>query len=280
MSDESSSGWSNTTDSHTSYRGSDFSSEHRNCTSVGEPSHLSGYSETAISTEGVAGHGYDPMGGSSSNVTVPHDGTVSHFPADSLQSANQHNVSATDNALDTLIDVAGTLLTAARQAFADFMGRLNGSVGNDSPNQTPDALKTSLQNAYAEYSEYCNQSTSKVAQDYGINDLDHMRANDQVSYINKNWKEVDSHTAQDLANKGSLVVAGLQNSEGSGHTAIVSPGAGAEKHGEFYPNVSGGGSEKGRSDGTRTVGDVWGAHNRDEVRYYTPPYEARIKDMN
>ena len=99
-----------------------------------------------------------------------------------------------------------------------------------------------------------------------------MLANDQVAYMEENWQEVSASDAQRLANDGELVVAGLQNASGSGHTAIVVPGSGAKKpDGNFYPNVSGGASNPaGFSDGTRTAGDVWGTKVRGQVKYYRP----------
>jgi hypothetical protein len=126
-------------------------------------------------------------------------------------------------------------------------------------------LTEAAQRAYELHPDYCNFSVAAVANAYGNHDLDGKRASQQLEKMDADWDEVSASEAQRLANQGVLVVAGYP-----GHTAVVTPGS-MKTHGrESYPMVTGGGSDLGRSDGTRSVGDVWRKDVRDEVRYFTP----------
>lgn len=286
MSDDHSSGWGSASDSHQSYSGTDsMSDHHRNCTSTGDPRDSGGHSETAFSPAG-ANDSYDDVDrgrwtrdmGEARNTS--YEAGASNASPQTSPNPSYH-VSTIDNAIDKLIDAAASVIDAAHQALDNFVGRFSGSMDSPSSHEAVDALKASLQHAFSEHPNACNFSTASVARDFGINELDNMKANAQVAYMIENWKEIDSHTAKDYASTGRIVVAGLQNPEGSGHTAIVSPGAGAEINGEFYPNVSGGGmSDYGRSDGHKTAYKVWGEKHCDDVRYYTPKHEAKIKSAN
>jgi hypothetical protein len=117
----------------------------------------------------------------------------------------------------------------------------------------------------------CNQSVAEVARGYGRNDLDNMNANQQVDYMQQNWRTVDATTAQEMANRGDLVVAGLPG-QGHGHVAVVTPGSGAvAPDGNFYPQVTGGAlNPVAYSEGDRTAGQVWSRSDRGSVQYYTP----------
>jgi hypothetical protein len=97
-------------------------------------------------------------------------------------------------------------------------------------------------------------------------------ANDQVAYMESNWKTVTAQQAQEMANAGQPVVAGLANPGGHGHVAIVVPGDGATKpDGNFYPNIEGGAmNTQYTSHGEKTAGDVWSKSDRGSVKYYVP----------
>lgn len=72
---------------------------------------------------------------------------------------------------------------------------------------------------------HCNQFTSEVCGKVGFSGLDGLLANDIVKTIAKHpdWSEVAIERAQDLANAGSLVIAGFQE-DPHGHVAVVCPG--------------------------------------------------------
>jgi hypothetical protein len=107
-----------------------------------------------------------------------------------------------------------------------------------------------------------------VAAAYGHSELSNLDANHQVDHMQSHWLEISALHAQGVANGGGLAIAGCANPAGHGHTAVVTPGQGAYHGGNFTPNVTGGGTMAGRSDGTRTAGDVWRANA--DVHYYTP----------
>jgi len=151
--------------------------------------------------------------------------------------------------------------------------RAIGAAEDDSESGRPPAevLRIRALEAYAVHKLFCDQSTAYIADALGYAQLNDKSANQQVAYIERQWTRVDGAMAQDLANRGALVIAGLAHSNGNGHTAVVTPGEGRhDPDGSFYPNVTNGGSPAVQSDGSRTVGDVWSAHDRMNVRYYTP----------
>jgi hypothetical protein len=116
--------------------------------------------------------------------------------------------------------------------------------------------------------DYCHQSVAHVTDRLGIAGLSGIPADQQVAYMRQNWSTVDARAAQDQANQGFVVIAGLADA-GMAHTAIVTPGSGSTKlDGAFYPNVTCGGPSNARSDGSRTVGDVWSPLSRDNVQYF------------
>jgi hypothetical protein len=150
------------------------------------------------------------------------------------------------------------------------------AYGDDDAQAAKD-LKSTADDAFKSYADNCSGSVAEVAsKGFDISDLNGKQANDQVGFMDSNWDFVDGRTAQDLANKGELVVAGLKNPNGDGHVAVVVPGQGSSKpDGKFYPNVEGGGGTNGKSDGSKTAGDVWPSKNTDpqyrgNVKYYKP----------
>lgn len=117
---------------------------------------------------------------------------------------------------------------------------------------------------------YCHQSVAHVTDRLGIAGLGGKSADQQVAFMRQNWSTIDAREAQNRANQGGLVIAGLADA-GMAHTAIVTPGAGSTTmEGSFYPNVTCGGAGNARSDGSRTAGDVWSPLSRDNVQYFVP----------
>lgn len=158
-----------------------------------------------------------------------------------------------------------------------WIGRLWASMrglGVDAPEPagTPtEILSARAQEAYAIHRSFCDQSTAYVADAFGYGELSDKSANEQVAYLESRWTRLDGEAAQELANRGGLVIAGLAQASGIGHTAVVTPGAGwRDADGMFYPNVTNGGSPAVQSDGSRTASDIWSPRDRTKVRYYTP----------
>ena len=120
------------------------------------------------------------------------------------------------------------------------------------------------------HQSYGNQSVAHVAEGLGVAALSGKMAYEQVAYMRENWSTLDARSAQERANAGGLVVAG-SNGPVQAQTAIVTPGPGATApDGAFYPTVTCGGLGNARSDGSRTVADVWPPATRSSVAYFVP----------
>lgn len=72
---------------------------------------------------------------------------------------------------------------------------------------------------------HCNQFTAEVCATYGFRGLEGLLANDIIDLLSKHdqWSSVPLNQAQELANGGTLVLAGFK-SDPHGHVAIVCPG--------------------------------------------------------
>lgn len=133
---------------------------------------------------------------------------------------------------------------------------------------TADQLARLAREGHDLHPSYCHQSVAHVTDRLGIAGLGGKPADQQVAYMRQNWTTIDSRAAQERANQGGLVVAGLADA-GMAHTAVVTPGFGSTTmEGSFYPNVTCGGPPNARSDGSRTAGDVWSPLSRDNVEYF------------
>jgi hypothetical protein len=131
-------------------------------------------------------------------------------------------------------------------------------------------LATLAREGHDLHPSYGNQSVAHVAEGLGVTALSGKMAYEQVAHMRENWATLDARSAQDRANAGGLVVAG-SNGPVQAQTAIVVPGAGATApNGAFFPNVMCGGLGNARSDGSRTVADVWPSSTRDSVAYFVP----------
>lgn len=149
--------------------------------------------------------------------------------------------------------------------------RLFGMDSGEAPGPgtlTADQLARLAREGHDLHPSYCHQSVAHVTDRLGIAGLGGKPADQQVAYMLQNWSTIDARAAQDQANQGFVVVAGLADA-GMAHTAIVTPGAGSTKlDGAFYPHVTCGGPGNARSDGSRTAGDVWSPLSRDNVQYF------------
>lgn len=76
---------------------------------------------------------------------------------------------------------------------------------------------------------HCNQAVEAVCNAMGCSDLDNKTADEILTYLlaSTNWASVTMLRAQELANQGSLVVAGLNSEalkQAHGHVVIIRPG--------------------------------------------------------
>lgn len=72
---------------------------------------------------------------------------------------------------------------------------------------------------------YCNKYVAEVCESMGFKSMNGLLANEIVDLISAspNWSEVPPEKCQDLANGGTLIVAGLKGDQ-HGHVNIVCPG--------------------------------------------------------
>ena len=78
-------------------------------------------------------------------------------------------------------------------------------------------------------STHCNQAVTAVAEAMGCKDFDNKSADQIMGFMetNPNWSPVPMEKAQDLANQGSLLVAGLESKaldSPHGHVVVIRPG--------------------------------------------------------
>jgi len=92
---------------------------------------------------------------------------------------------------------------------------------------------------------------------------------DTFSGEKSGWKKTTAADSVGQVNIGKFVVAGLKSGEhknaAHGHVAVVVQGT---LYRGKYPVVWCGGSERGRSEGTKSVGEVWAPGDRDNVKYF------------
>lgn len=76
---------------------------------------------------------------------------------------------------------------------------------------------------------HCNEAVNSVCQALGYKDLVYKTADEIVAFLtgNSDWSEVPMEKAQDLANQGSLLIAGLDSkalNQAHGHVVVIRPG--------------------------------------------------------
>jgi len=126
----------------------------------------------------------------------------------------------------------------------------------------------------------CSGSVREAALNLGI-DLSVKtvgpQANNQVDYMDKNWRKVSMEEAKELADRGGFVVAGRKDWP-HGHVTIVVKGSGVIRPDPItgkprvWPNIAGGslGSGSGYSEGNKTILNAWFRRQLNEISYYTP----------
>jgi len=107
--------------------------------------------------------------------------------------------------------------------------------------------------------------------------IDQGNADSIATFLESQWTKLGGHAAAKTAvDNEELVVAALKSSDSNknpkpkhGHVAIVVPG---ELYRKIYPKVyCGGMSPLGRSQGDKSVGEIWATVDRDSVKYYQAP---------
>jgi hypothetical protein len=76
---------------------------------------------------------------------------------------------------------------------------------------------------------HCNEAIAMVADAMGCKDLDMKMADEIVEFLagSADWQEVQMNQVQDMANQGSLCIAGLDStalSQAHGHVVVIRPG--------------------------------------------------------
>lgn len=76
---------------------------------------------------------------------------------------------------------------------------------------------------------HCNEAVSMIADAMGCKELDLKSADEICEYMENNldWQKIDIKQAQDMANQGSLVIAGLDSKalgQEHGHVVVIRPG--------------------------------------------------------
>lgn len=78
-------------------------------------------------------------------------------------------------------------------------------------------------------STHCNQAVQAIAEAMGCKDFGGMVADQIVDFLSSSsgWDEIPFEKAQDIANNGSLVIAGLKAADlkqSHGHVVVIRPG--------------------------------------------------------
>jgi len=93
---------------------------------------------------------------------------------------------------------------------------------------------------------FCNQAVMSIAEKVGYSKFKSMLANQMVAFMRSSpdWSPLKIEEAQEYANKGNLVVAGLQG-QPHGHVVVVRPGMSgfSQKWGMAVPKVVNVGAE-------------------------------------
>ena len=153
-------------------------------------------------------------------------------------------------------------------------------------------LKTACDSAYTDNMNSCSNAVWDLIKAMVNPGEDYRQANDLIDYWDDNWKSVSLEEGFTLANKGVVVVGGLQVPGGHGHVIAIYPGTKIpnggyqyfyKKANKFlkldstgnYPRALS--TSMGRnwpgtlSKGDKTVWDPW-AYNKKfaEVEFWTP----------
>ena len=160
-------------------------------------------------------------------------------------------------------------------------GQGSAQVQEQAVNPATKRLMDVAHTAYDTYSHDCSHSIWFVLKQIVDPNQPYMVADDLMKVVKapgSGWRQVDLQAASDLANKGVVVIGGLEK-QGHGHVVVVMPGAwhaaggfsGLPERGSYPPSMSGSMSSwlGARSRGERTVRDPWGAADWPNVTFWT-----------
>lgn len=95
------------------------------------------------------------------------------------------------------------------------------------------------------------------------------QANELIEHVVEHYASVDGAVARSYGERGDICYAVLKE-EPNGHIMLVVGGPGRTVGDKLYPNVMGGGSARGYSDGSLTAADTYKVLLREDVKYYVP----------
>ena len=84
-------------------------------------------------------------------------------------------------------------------------------------------LKAACDSAYDKNPESCSHAVWDVIKGRVNSQEPYRQANELIDYLSANWKKITLDEADELANKGSVVIAGLKGTN-HGHVVVVYPG--------------------------------------------------------
>lgn len=115
--------------------------------------------------------------------------------------------------------------------YFGWLGPLGGNVKD--PIALIDAILDAYDNAgflpNPDGTTHCNQAVQAVLKTLGYGMMEGMTADQMVDFLQKSqeWSDVSIEKAQEMANQGSILIAGLSSTElnqGHGHVVVLRPG--------------------------------------------------------
>lgn len=85
-------------------------------------------------------------------------------------------------------------------------------------------LQDACASAYDKYPNSCSDAVWEIIRTLVVSGAAQISANDSIDYWDDNWKSVTLEEGFNLANKGVVVVGGLQVLGGHGHVIAIYPG--------------------------------------------------------
>ena len=148
-------------------------------------------------------------------------------------------------------------------------------AARDAAPSSGNAVLDAVRRHFAAYAGNCSGFVRAVAGRLGVGEGLSGVADAQIDHMRTAWQTLTRAEAIARVGRGELVVAGLRSDEHTsprarGHVAVVVPG---ELYRNTYPRVWSGslGGIAGRSEGDRSVGQIWRVDDRDRVQYFAPP---------
>ncbi len=180
---------------------------------------------------------------------------------------------------DPIIDLLLTLglIAMGFSLFVEAKIKKQHPKGLQLPPSPQALLKEAADYGYKKFRKDCAGSVKAAAEKLGVHLPSELNANGLADYLGNianGFREVSKEKAQDLANKGILVIAAKAEFViPHGHVMIVVPGnlKYSPKSNDSFPMVEGGALNKaGSSSGNKSARDCWNTNAIRFVQYYTP----------